>query len=101
MRTIAESLYNRAMPILLTEADVKALVHMDDLIEAMESALSDFSSRNVSQPLRTVLQVGEQKAFFGVMPASMPSRGALGTKLVTVYASNLERGLPSHLATIV
>jgi alanine dehydrogenase len=89
------------MPILLTEADVKALVHIDDLIETMESALSDFSSRNVSQPLRTVLQVGEQKAFFGVMPASMPSRGALGTKLVTVYASNLERGLPSHLATIV
>jgi len=89
------------MPILLTEADVKALVHMDDLIETMESALSEFSARNVSQPLRTVLQVGAQKAFFGVMPASMPSRGALGTKLVTVYASNLERGLPSHLATSV
>ena len=89
------------MPILLTEADVKALVHMDDLIEIMESAVSAFSAREVSQPLRTVLQVGGQKAFFGVMPASMPSRGALGTKLVTVYESNLERGLPSHLATIV
>jgi len=89
------------MPILLTEGDVKALVHMDDLIEAMEGALAEFSAGHVAQPLRTVLQVGAQKAFFGVMPASMPSRSALGTKLVTVFASNLERGLPSHLATII
>jgi alanine dehydrogenase len=89
------------MPIFLTEADVKGLVHMDDLISCMEGALSEFSSHQVAQPLRTVLQVGAQKSFFGVMPASMPSRGALGTKLVTVYASNLQRGLPSHLATIV
>jgi len=89
------------MPILLSEADVKALVRMDDLIESMEAALSEFSAREVSQPLRTVLQVGPQKSFFGVMPAAMPSRGALGAKLVTVYASNLERGLPSHFATIV
>jgi ornithine cyclodeaminase len=89
------------MPILLTEADVKRLVHMDDLIEAMESALAEFSAGQVAQPLRTVLQVGAEKSFFGVMPASIPSRAALGTKLVTVFASNLDRGLPSHLATIV
>jgi ornithine cyclodeaminase len=35
------------------------------------------------------------------MPAWMPSRPALGTKLVTVFESNAERGLPTHLATIV
>ncbi|CAN5797522.1 alanine dehydrogenase [soil metagenome] len=89
------------MPILLTEANVRALVDIDDLVEAMEGALAEFSAGQVSQPLRTVLQIGAQKAFFGVMPASMPSRSALGTKLVTVFASNLERELPSHLATII
>ena len=47
---------------------------MDDLIETMESALSDFSARNVSQPLRTVLQVGAQKAFFGVTTMLHASR---------------------------
>jgi ornithine cyclodeaminase len=35
------------------------------------------------------------------MPAYVPSRAALGTKLVTVFESNAERGLPTHLATIV
>ena len=87
------------MPIILTEADVKSLISMDDLIAAMESALAEFSARRVQQPLRTVLQVGE-KSFFGVMPASLPALPAIGTKMVTVFASNAERGLPTHLATI-
>ena len=88
------------MPIVLTEADVKSLISMDDLIGSMEAALSEFSARRVQQPLRTVLQVGGQKAFFGVMPAYVPSLPALGTKMVTVFASNAERGLPTHLAMI-
>jgi alanine dehydrogenase len=71
------------------------------LIETMHTALAEFSSGRVLQPLRTVLEVGAQHAFFGVMPAYLPQPGALGTKLVTVFASNLTIGLPSHLAVIV
>ncbi len=89
------------MAIVLTESDVRNLLTMDALIDAMERALAEFSDRQVSQPLRTVLQVGEDKAFFGVMPAFVPSLPALGTKMVTVFAANADRGLPTHLATIV
>jgi alanine dehydrogenase len=89
------------MPILLSEADVRGLLTMDDLIETMGLALADFSARAVTQPVRTVLEVGERKSFYGVMPAWMPSRPALGTKLVTVFEGNPERGMPTHLATIV
>lgn len=74
---------------------------MGDLIDAMQAALEEFSARRVEQPLRTVLDVGPQHAFFGVMPAFIPATGALGTKLVTVFGSNASVGLPSHLATIV
>ena len=76
------------MALLLSETDVKALLTMDDLIETMGLALADFSARAVTQPVRTVLEVGDQKAFYGLMPAWMPSRPALGTKLVTVFESN-------------
>jgi ornithine cyclodeaminase len=55
----------------------------------------------VQQPLRTVLEVGASRSFFGVMPAFVPEPAALGTKLVTVFGSNHDRGLPSHLASIV
>jgi alanine dehydrogenase len=101
VRLRRQLLYNLIMAILLTEADVKALLTMDDLIETMELALADFSARDVTQPVRTVLQVGDGSAFYGLMPAWMPSRPALGTKLVTVFESNAEHGLPTHLATIV
>ena len=74
---------------------------MPDLIVAMEQALEAFSAGSVVQPVRTVLEVGEHHAFFGLMPAYLASAPAMGAKLVTVYHTNLERGLPSHLATIV
>ena len=89
------------MPVLLTEFDVRTVLPMDDLIDAMEGALSAFSTGAVEQPLRTVVEVGAQRAFFGVMPAYLHSARALGTKLVTVFPGNVRAGLPSHLATII
>jgi alanine dehydrogenase len=89
------------MPLLLTESDVRALLTMPDLIAAMEAALASFSSGTVVQPVRTVLEIGEHKSFFGLMPAYIAATPAMGAKLVTVYESNLARGLTTHLATII
>jgi len=86
---------------LLNEAQVKALLPMAELIQAMEDALARFSSGDVLQPVRTVLTVGPTHAYFGVMPAYMPQPARLGAKLVTVFGENESRGLPSHLATIL
>jgi len=74
---------------------------MGDLIAAMESALAKFSAREVLQPVRTVLTVGPTKAYFGLMPAYVPSPASLGAKLVTVFGENHKKQLPSHLATIL
>ena len=89
------------MPVLLGERDVRAVLSMDDLIAAMEGALEQFSAGGVRQPLRTIVDVGDGHAFYGVMPAFISRPPALGTKLVSVYHSNAKAGLPSHLATIV
>src|ERR1044072_7676628 len=89
------------MPLLLSEQDVRIVLSMRELIDAMEGALVRFSSRDVAQPLRTVIEVGLQRAFVGVMPAFLPVPAALGTKVVSVLASNAAVGLPTHLATIV
>jgi ornithine cyclodeaminase len=90
---------------------------MDDLIEAMGSALESCSAGRVAQPVRTVIPIAGDHSFFGLMPAFVrPENGAnyggasplaearrdaLGAKLVTVFGSNATRGLPSHLASIV
>ncbi len=89
----------RDMAIWLSEADGRALVSMQDLIEAMEGAVAAFSAGRVNQPVRTVLEA--QGGFFGSMPAYVSSPAAMGAKLVTVFHENLRKGLPSHLATIV
>jgi ornithine cyclodeaminase/alanine dehydrogenase-like protein (mu-crystallin family) len=87
--------------LVLTEADVRAVLGTQDLIEGMSAALAAFSAGSVKQPVRTVLEVGAEHAFFGVMPAVLSDPPAVGTKLVTVFGSNTARGLPTHLATIV
>jgi ornithine cyclodeaminase len=87
--------------LLLTEADVRTVLPLPDLIDAMADALAAYSDGRVAQPVRHVLEVGAERAYFGVMPAAIDTPAAVGAKLVTVYASNAARGLPSHLATIV
>jgi ornithine cyclodeaminase len=87
--------------VLLTERDVRAVLPISDLIEAMAGALARFSAGAVAQPVRTVIEVGPDRAYFGIMPAALDDPPAAGAKLVTVYARNHEKGLPSHLATIV
>jgi len=89
------------MPVLLSEQDVRIVLPMAELIDAMENALARFSSNQVAQPLRTVIEVGLQKAFVGVMPAFIDDPAMLGTKVVSVFGSNTAVGLPTHLATIV
>lgn len=86
---------------LLTEADVASLLPPRDLIDAMATALVKFSAGEVLQPVRTVLSVGPQQAFFGLMPAYVADPPQLGAKIVTVFGDNLTRGLPSHMATVL
>jgi len=92
------------MPItfrLLTARDVAPLLAGQDLVMLMERALAAFSAGEVVQPVRTSVFVGPERAVLGLMPAHMPSRAALGSKLVTVFNGNDARGLPSHFATIL
>jgi alanine dehydrogenase len=81
----------------LDEAAVEKLLRMEEVIPAMERALSDFSSGKVVQPVRTMLPVDEHQGFLGLMPAY--TGAALGTKLVAFYPRNTE--VPTHHATIL
>src|SRR5436190_14338060 len=88
------------MPLWLSEADVRAVLPISDLVEAMEGALIAFSAGRAVQPVRSVLEIGERR-FFGLMPALDGDGGMLGVKLLTVLPDNPAGGLPSHQAAIV
>jgi len=89
------------MAIWLNEADVRAVLPLDDLIGSMETALIAFSSGQVRQPVRNVIEAGDGGNFFAAMPAWLATGPAMGAKLVTVYHANGHLGLPTHQAAIV
>ena len=88
----------RNEPLHLDEEQVRKHLRMEDLIPAMEKALIDFSAGKVTQPVRSVITVDPPGGFFGMMPALTPE--GLGLKIVTFYPKNVERRLPTHMATI-
>src|SRR6266481_1735776 len=89
---------NSKQPLFLNEDQVRQHLRTADLITAMERALIDFSKGKVTQPVRSVINVDPPGGFLGLMPALTPE--GLGLKAVTFYPSNVERGIPTHMATI-
>jgi ornithine cyclodeaminase/alanine dehydrogenase-like protein (mu-crystallin family) len=85
-------------PLFLNEEQVREHLRMTELIPAMEKALIDFSAGRVTQPVRSIISIDPPGGFFGLMPALTPD--GLGLKAVTFYPSNVERGIPTHMATI-
>src|SRR5215470_14296825 len=86
-------------PLFLTEEQVREHLRMTELIPAMEKALIDFSAGRVTQPVRSIIRIDPPGGFLGLMPALTPD--GLGLKAVTFYPSNTERGIPTHMATIL
>lgn len=88
-----------AMPLWLSEADVRAVLSLPDCIDAMQHALAAFSTGQVYQPVRTAFEL-RPRTFFALMPAYQADHGVLGAKLVSVIPENAARNLPTHLAAI-
>jgi ornithine cyclodeaminase len=88
------------MTLCLSEANIRAVLPMPDLMGAMETALAAFSSGQVVQPVRPVVEMGEA-ALFAAMPGFVRDPPVLGAKLVAVIGANQARGLPTHRASIL
>ncbi len=83
----------------LDEERIRAVLHWEPLIAAMEQALAAFSSGRVLQPVRNMLTIEEGKRYLGIMPAVLEE--AMGVKLVSFYPGNTGTGVPTHLAMIL
>jgi ornithine cyclodeaminase len=86
--------------LVLTRAQVEALLDVDALIDALASAMADLSAGRASVPDRVAALVPEQEGFLAAMPGFVPSSGVLMTKLVSLFPRNAGTGLPTHQALI-
>lgn len=84
--------------IFLSEPEVRELLDLDQLVDALADAHRDLSAGEASMPPRIAAMVQERQGLLGVMPAYLPSAG-LACKLVTLFPQNTDRH--THQAVIV
>jgi ornithine cyclodeaminase/alanine dehydrogenase-like protein (mu-crystallin family) len=82
--------------LVLSRADVRRLLDLDQLLDALERVFVELSAGRASVPPRIAAQT--ERGLLAAMPGY--ADGILETKLVSVFAGNHEVGLPSHQATI-
>jgi alanine dehydrogenase len=83
--------------IVLSQASVRDLLDLDDLVDALAAAHAELSAGEASMPPRIAALVPAQEGLLGVMPSYLPSTG-LACKLVSLFPHNRDR--ETHQALI-
>jgi len=83
--------------LVLNEDDVRRVLDLDALADALRTAFRSVSSGAASTPSRVGALTGS--GLLGAMPGFVPELG-LGAKLVTYFRDNHARGVPAHQALI-
>ena len=83
--------------LVLSQSDVRELLDLDRLVDALADAHADLTAGQASMPPRIAALVERREGLLGVMPAYLPSAG-LACKLVTVFPHNEDR--ETHQAVI-
>lgn len=86
--------------LAISRADLKQLVSMNTCIDLVKDAFVELYQERADVPLRLGLEVDPGRDVTLLMPAHMPKLGALGFKVVSVYQSNSERGIPVTSAMV-
>lgn len=81
--------------LILSEADLRAVLTMRDVIDAVEQGFRALARGDATVPERLRLDVPAHNGVLLDMPAyaDLDGTGALGTKIVSVFEQNARRGL--------
>lgn len=78
--------------LVLNAKDIQTISDMTDIIESVETALSEYSFSRTITPIRTVLPVAKSEGSALVMPSLAEEAGSLGMKFVSVFPNNKAKG---------
>ena len=86
--------------LVFSRKEVRELLDLDELIDALADAMADLSAGRASVPDRIAALVPEREALLAAMPGYVPSLGALVNKLVSLFPRNAGSAIPIHQAVI-
>lgn len=89
------------MVTVLSRSDLEKILNMKDVIEYVEMAFLELQRGTAILPMRATITLAEKHGWIGVMPAYLGRIGSLSTKIVTVFEKNLEKNMPTIMATII
>ena len=79
--------------LVLSEKEVRKIIEVKDLVQALEEAHRQFSTGKAVMPVRQVVPLPHIKGRITSMPAYLSEANALGMKVVTFFHENPKRGL--------
>jgi alanine dehydrogenase len=86
--------------LVLSAKEVRRLIDIDELIDALERAHNELSTGKAVMPVRQVVPLPQINGRITSMPAYLSENSALGMKVVTFFPENAAQKLPAILATI-
>ncbi len=89
------------MALILTREEVRSVLDMADLIDAVEGALIQHSLGRTIQPVRLRLSVPRFQSRIVAMPAYLEGADIMGMKVSGGAAGNSDRGLPFVMGVVV
>ena len=88
--------------LVLSEDDVRALLPMDECIEAMDEVLRSLARGELHQPLRFVTRPPNAESLMGFMPAHRGGEGSVWSlKEIVIAPGNPARGLDAHQGAVL
>lgn len=85
--------------LLLTDSDIQRLISMGDAIEVVEEAFGELARGRAHMPERATMMM--RGGSISLMPCHLEAFEIATTKVVSIYPSNLERGLPTTMAWLI
>jgi alanine dehydrogenase len=81
------------MPSVLSRKDLRQLLQMTDVIEAVERGFHEYKSGKCTIPVRMPVKIEKKEGVFLFMPAFLEKENSFGTKIISVFPGNLDLGL--------
>jgi len=88
-------------PLFINKEKIALLLPMNECIEVMEKMFRSLANGECIQPLRYMMWLPERAGLLGMMPGYAKNPGVMGIKVISVFHTNRDAGLPSHQGVVI